>query len=828
MTGWMQDVRYSVRQLRKAPGFAVTAVVTLALGIGATTAMYSVVQGVLLAPLPYPAQDRLVGVGFTFPQEKPNAEEAGTSADFLKEHSRSFVSVGIAEDGTWGVNLAAGDGRAFQIAALKIGRGYFPTLGVQPMLGRNFSAEEDLPNGPKAVLLSYLLWMREFDGDAGVVNRVVRINEESYTVVGVMPASLRVASESAQGTASVTDVWQPLQLSLKDPGYEGDNYQLIARLRDGVSVAQAQQELSSLDHPFYKQFPDYLKWTGQGKALHEFRVWPLQRVVVSGVRTSLLTMLAAVLAVLLVACLNLSVLMTARAWRRAREMAVRSALGASRGNLLRLMMCESLVLALVGGALGLWLSRLAVPVLLATAPIAIPPLQRSEWLPAGFALLMACVTTLIFGLLPGWGVLRRGVVSTMQGGGQVGVSAHQARVADRLMVGQVAVAMVLLSAASLLLGSFLKLRSVASGVEAKRLTVAQVTLKGEAYAGTLHTTRFIDKVLGELGRYPGVARMAAVNGLPLDNGLNTGGRPADRPGQQETVEFRAVTPGYFRTLGISILSGRDVTTDDSAGAVPVVLVSETAARHWWPGRSPIGEEVLVGEKTPWRVVGVVADTHSHSLAESPRVMIYAPFTQLTDSMTKILNGWFPTTFVVRLSGDVDIAATVQRAVASADPEIPVAKIATMQTVIDSSVAAPRFFSYLAGGFAGFALLLTMIGLFGLMSYQVTQRTREIGVRLAVGADRRQILLLILRRGLLLTGLGVVLGSLASLAVPRLVGSVLADVVYTGGDAIGTQLSNSAAALCWAAGGMLLAAVLASYLPARRASSIEPTEALRAE
>jgi predicted permease len=828
MSGWMQDIRYAVRQLRKAPGFSVTAVVTLALGIGATTAMYSVVQGVLLAPLPYPAQDRLVGVGFTFPQEKPNAEEAGTSADFLKEHSRSFVSVGIAEDGTFGVNLAAGEGHAFQIASLKVGKEYFPTLGVQPMLGRNFSAEEDLPNGPKAVLLSYLLWKREFNGDPGVLSRVVRINEESYTVVGVMPASLEVANESAPGTSSVADVWQPLQLSVKDPGYEGDNYKLVARLREGVSVAQAQQEMSSLIQSFYKQFPGYRSWTGQRKVLHEFRVWPLQQVVVSGVRTSLLTMLAAVLAVLLVACLNLSVLMTARAWRRAREMAVRSALGASRGNLLRLMMCESLVLALVGGGLGLWLSRLAVPLLLTTAPIAIPPLQRSEWLPAGFALLMACVTTLVFGLLPGWGVLRRGVVSTMQGGGQVGVSAHQARMGDRLMVGQVAVSMVLLSAASLLLGSFLKLRSVASGVEAHRLTVAQVTLKGDAYAGTLHTTQFIDKVLGALGRYPGVERVAAVNGLPLDNGLNMGGRPANRPAQQQTVEFRAMTPGYFRTLGVAVLSGRDVTTDDNASAVPVALVSETAAKRWWPGRSPIGEGVLVGEKRPWRVVGVVADTHSHSLAESPRIVIYAPFAQLSDSMMKIMNGWFPTTFAVRLSGDVDIAAAVRRAVGSADPEIPVAKIAAMQAVIDNSVAAPRFFSYLAGGFAGFALLLTMIGLFGLMSYQVTQRTREIGVRLAVGADRGQILRLILWRGILLTGLGVALGMVASLAVPRLVGSVLSDVVYTGGDAIGTQLSSNATALLWAAFGMLVAAVLASYLPARRASGIEPTEALRAE
>jgi putative ABC transport system permease protein len=827
MNQLMQDVRFALRQLRKSPGFTVTAVLTLALGLGATTAIYSVVQGVLLAPLPYPAQDRLVGVGFTFPQEKPNDEQAGTSADFLAEHSRSFEAVGVSDDGTSGVNLSMGAGHSFQIASQRVAKGYFPTLGVPPMLGRNFTTEEDLPNGPKSVLLSYLLWKREFNSDAGVVNRVVRINEEPFTVVGVMPASLEVASESAPGTASVADIWQPLQLSPKDPGYDGDNYQMVARLRDGVSVAQAQLEMETLNQPFYKQFPNYLSWTSHSKLVHEFRVWPLQQVVVSGVRTSLLTMLAAVFAVLMVACLNLAVLMTARAWRRTREMALRSALGASRGNLLRLMMCESLILALIGGVFGLWLSRLAVPVLLAAAPISIPPMQRVGWVPAVVGLLLAGVTTtLFFGLLPGWSLLRRDKVHALQCG-QVGVSRQQARLGDRLMVGQVAVAMVLLSAASLLLGSFLKLRSVASGVEAKHLTVAQVTLKGDAYANTLHTTQFIDKVLHELEHYPGVERVAAVNGLPLDRGLNTGGRPANRP-EMETVEYRVVTPGYFRTLGISVLSGRDVTASDDANTLPVALVSETAARRWWPGRSPIGEEVSTGGKTQLRVVGVVADTHSHSLAESPRVTIYVPFTQLTDPMTKVVNSWFPTTFAMRLSGDVDIARAIQRAVEHADPEIPVAKIASMQTVIDRSVAAPRFFSYLAAGFAGFALLLTTIGLFGLMSYQMTQRTREIGVRLAVGADRVQILVLILRRGLLLTILGVVLGVVASLAVPRLIGSVLADVVYTGGSAIEAHLSNSVTALLAAATGMLMAAVLASYLPARRASTVEPTEVLRVE
>ena len=824
----MQDLRYALRQLRRSPGFALTAVLTLALGIGATTAMYRVVEGVLLAPLPYPAADRLVGVAFTFPQEKPNDEQAGTSASFLKEHSRSFTSVGISEDGIAGVNLSMGGGHSFQIGSIKVGRSYFPTLGLQPMLGRNFTAEEDLPNGPKAVLLSYGLWKRQFNGDVGVVNRVVRINEEPYAVVGVMPPSLADTGQSAPGVAATVGVWQPLQLDAKDPGYGGDNYKMVARLREGVSVAQAQQELSSLNKPFYQEFPNYLKWTGRGKALHEFRAWPLQQVVVSEVRTSLLTMLAAVLAVLLVACLNLAVLMTARTWRRAREMAVRSALGASRANLLRLMLCESLVLALAGGGLGLLLSRLAVPLLLSTAPIAIPPMPENEWLPAVFALLMACVTTLIFGLLPGWGILRRNTGPMLQGGGQAGVTAHQAKMGDRLMVLQVAVAVVLLSAASLLLGSFLKLRSVASGVQANRLAIAQVTLKGDAYAGTLHTNQFIEKVMENLSRSPGVARVAAVNGLPLDRGLNMGGGPVHSEQPQGAVEIRAITPGYFRTLGISILSGRDLTADDNAGAVPVAFVSETAAQHWWPGRSAIGEEVWAGEKVPRRVIGVVADTHSRSLAQAPRATIYEPFAQISDSLMKTINGWFPTTFAIRLSGDMDMAAVVQRAVSNADPEIPVAKLTTMQSVIDRSVAAPRFFSYLAGGFAVFALLLTMIGLFGLMSYQVTQRTREIGVRLAVGADRRQILLLILRRSLVLAITGLVVGGIASLAVPKLVGSVLSDFVYTGAPAIASILSSSVAALLIPAVAMLAAAFAASYWPARRAASIEPTDALRTE
>ena len=826
MNQLIQDVRYALRQLRKAPGFAVTAILTLALGIGATATMYGVVRDALLAPLPYPEHDRLVGVGFTFPQEKPNAEEAGSSADFVKAHSHSFASVGVAEDSSFGANLSgAAGGSAARVASTGVSQGYFSTLGVTPILGRNFTADEDLPGGPNVAILSFWVWQRTFGGDPGIVNRVVRINEAPYTVVGVMPRDV----SGSEDAASAGGVWLPLRLNAKDPGYDGDNYIMVARLRPGVGIAQAQQELDNLNTPFYAQFPSYKKWTSRAKLLHEFRAWPLQTVLVSDVRQSLLVLFGAVLAVLLVACLNLAGLITARAAARERELALRTALGATRGRILRLLVCESLVLAVAGGGLGLVLARIARPALLAASPLAIPvQTQESYWGIVAFVMGVALLTTLVCGLLPGWTVSRKDAQTALAGGQAAGASVSQVRMGKSLMVGQVAVAMVLLSAASLLLGSFLKLRSTPSGVEAKLLEIAQVSLKGPAYETTLHTTQFIDKVMAELQSYPGVQCVAAVNGLPLDRGLNTNGWPADRPEMKQTIEFRAVTPGYFRTLGIPLMMGRDVTADDGPGTQKVVLVSETGARKWWPGKSPVGERVAFGGGKPLTVVGVVADTRSHSLAEPPGVMFYAPFAQMSDDGTQVVNGWFSTTFAIRLSGDVDIAAAVQKAVSDADPEMPVAKLTPMQGVIDDALAAPRFFSWMAAGFAGFAVLLTVVGLFGLLSYQVTQRTREIGVRLAIGSSRLGILLLILKRGLMLTAIGLALGGVASLAIPRVVASVLEDNVFTGGATIDSALSSSVAALVLAAVAMLIAAMLASYLPARRAAAVEPMEALRAE
>ena len=387
-----------------------------------------------------------------------------------------------------------------------------------------------------------------------------------------------------------TDLWQPLQLSRKDPGYEGDNYNMIARLKPGVSLEQAQQEMDSLKDPFYKEFPMYLKWTNRAKLVHEFRVWPLKDVMASDSRTSVLALAAAVVAVLLVACLNLAGLMTARSSMRAKEIALRTALGASRGSVLRLLMTESLLLAVAGAGLGVLLAMVAIPALIAASPVPLPQMHSglNVWLLAGFSLLVACAATLVFGLVPALGVFRQNEGNALQSSQPAGATVSQVRLGRSLLVGQVAVATVLLTSASLLLGSFLKLRSIPSGVQTKRLEIAQVTLKGDSYTTTLHTTQFINAVMSKLQHYPGVDRVAAVNGLPLDRGLNINGSPTGNRAIQETIEFRVVTPGYFRTLGVPLRQGRDVTEDDTATSAPVVLVSETAARRWWPGKSAIG------------------------------------------------------------------------------------------------------------------------------------------------------------------------------------------------------------------------------------------------
>lgn len=831
----IQDLRYAFRQLRKSPVFTLTALLTLAFGIGVTAAVLLVVQMVLLQPLPYPDQDQLVGVTWSYPGTPASAEQVGSAADFVREHTQAFASTAIMDDGMTPANLSVNGSHAVEVHALRVSKDYFVTLGVKPAIGRAFVPEEDRPGGPRAVVLSDGLWKRVFASDAGIVGRTIRINQESFTVVGVMPASFAVSGETAPGVTGTPDIWEALQLSPKDPGYEGDNYQMYARLRDGVSLEQAQQQLNALNAPFYQQYPSYKKWTRAGNVLHELHVWRLKDVVVSDVRRSLLTVLGAVIAVLLVACFNLAGLMIARALRRSREIAVRSALGATRGQLLRLLVSEGLLLAVGGGVLALVVQRLGTRILLSAAPLEIPKLHHEPgWLlvaPAVMAVSLAAMA--VFSLLPAWLILRRRSKEIRLGSYAVGETVSHARLSRALVVAQVALAMVLVSIASVLLGTFVRLQALPSGVQPKQLTVFQVALKGDRYATTRATTQFVTAVLGQLEHLPGVDRVAAVNGLPLDRGLNMGGSPADRPNLQQVIEFRAITPAYFQTMGIPLLSGRDLADSDRADSDRVVLIGASAARKWWPGRSPIGAMIrLGGDNVLCRIVGVVADVQIHSLVESNGIVIYGPIAQLDDKFTAMINGWFPTTFAVRTAAHLNLAEPIEKAVASVDAEIPVNRMTTMQTVIDDSIQAPRFFSLLATCFSAFALVLTVIGMFGLMSYQVTQRTREIGVRMALGATRSAILQRFLGRGLMLAGTGVALGLAMSWWMSPFVSHLMSDAGIDPADEMNAAAShvmmNSMEGAMIALAVLLVASVLASWAPARRAAAIEPMQALRAE
>lgn len=834
MREFWQDIRYAARQLRRSPGFTLTALLTLGLGIGVTAAVYSVVQTVLLEPLPYPEQDRLIGLAWTFPHEKPNAEQAGSSADFIRDHMQSFSSTAVIDEVISQANLSVGGSVAKQINSARVSEGYFRTLGVLPVIGRGFLAEEDKPGGPRIAVLSYGLWSSLLHRDPSIVGKTIRLNEENYVVVGVMPHGFAVTAETAPGVLASPDLWQPLQLSVNDPGYDGDNYQMIARMKPAVSLSQVQAQLNLLNEPFYKQYPYNRRWLSDDKSLHEFRVWKLQDTIVGDVRRSLLTVMGAVVAVLLVACLNLSGLMIARVMRRSRELSVRTVLGATRLQLARLLACEGLLLAIGGAALAFFVTRVSVGLLLHRSPLAIPDLRGEPGigLLLGVVLATALASSAVFAFLPTCMVLHTRARSLVLGGVSLGDTPSSARISRLVILVQVALAMVLVSTASLLMGTFVKLRALPSGVEPKRLTVFQVSLKGERYAKTLPTSQFVAHVTEQLRSTPGVESAAAVNGLPLDRGLNMGAYPEGRKEIERTVEFRAVTPGYFRTMGISLLTGRDIADSDRSTGAPVVVIGETAARKWWPGRSPIGEIVRFNDKMRWRVVGVVSDVQQHSLVEREGIVIYGPMVQLSDEFTSAINGWFSTSFAVRTGASVSVTNAIQSAVAKADPEIPVAKLTTMQAVIDDSIQAPRFYSMLAFGFSGFAVVLTTIGLFGLLSYQVTQRTREIGVRMALGADRFAILRTFLLRGVGLAAIGLAAGAVASwwtrVAVSHLLSDAGVDVTRMDTWHAASVSMHSSQAMMMSVIVILCAAALASWLPARRAAAVEPMQALRSE
>ena len=825
-----QDLRYAARRLQHAPSFAITALLTLGCGIGLTAGMLGVVQRALLAPLPYAHPDRLVALDFQFRGEKPSDNQVGTAADFLMRSARSFQSFGVADGGNTGVNLSdpAASGHAFPVQQLRISHGFLPTLGIQPQLGRLFTEEEDTHNGPRAAILSDSMWRNRFAADPKILGRIVRIDEEDVPVVGVLPAGAVADLQGGTRGAEAAGVFQPLQLSEHDPGYEGTNYQMIARLRDGVSVEQAQQELNTLLPRFAQQNTWYARWHAPNGELNQLRVFPLQTALAGELRGGLLAMLGSAAAVLLVACLNLAGLMVARTAARTRELAVRSALGAGRRELVRLLLAEAGVLAIAGALLGVVCANVVSRAFLAYAPVDLPHWSGASpvWMLAAYTAALAVGATLIFGLLPIAVVLRREVNQSLRSSGSQGQSTAYQRLSRGLIVAQVSLAFVLLTAASLLLHVFLQMRSTAPGVDTAEITIGQVTLKGSAYASTERNVQLEQRVVEQLEHTPGVERAGAVNGLPLDHGLNMSAWPVDRKDLRRVVEARLVSPGYMTAIGIPVLQGRGILEGDRAGTPKVAVISAAAAARWWPKGDAIGQRINFGDEAEYEVVGIARDTHETSLLDAPRILLYIPLTQLSDKFTGIINNWFPTTFVVRASAGVDVPAAMRSAVSAADPELPLSRVDTMQAVVDETVATPRFFGWLSSTFAALTLLLASIGLFGLLSYQVTQRTREIGVRMALGATRGSVLGAFVQRGVLLTVAGLILGALGSLAVPRLLSAALNEfaAVHASNHALATEAQSGLAAALL----LLVVTAGASFLPARRASAVEPVTALRAD
>jgi len=825
LDGVFRDLRYSLRQLRHSPGFTFTAIFILALGVGSTTAMYSIVRSTLLYPLPYPQQEQLVALDFEYPGHGPDWRQTGETAEFLLQHATSFSSIGVADSEIRAQNLSTTGGTPIVIRSLRASANYMPTLAIPLLLGRSFRAEEDVAGADAVILISEGLWRNTLGADPNVLGQRMYLNGDPYTVIGVVPARFADVQSA--------DVWKPLHLSSADEGYQGENFRMIARLRPGVTLAQASTELANLTPAIFTQFPTYLSWSKPGKPQMKEFAWPLQQIAVSSARNSLLFLTGAVIATLLMACLNLAGLITARSVAQHSNFVLRAALGASWTSLVRIVLVETFVLALSASLLGLLFASFAGPLLLRFGPIDVPGLHSLAIdLQAGlFALGLGCVTTLLCSLLRLVGLFRgrKTLAVNMRIEGE---TMSRQRLGKLLVVAQVALTTALISVGALLLGTFLKMRTTRPGIQISRLYALQVQLKGSSYASAMHTQQFITRVQEGLRLTPGVMETATINGLLLDRGLNNFGYPVGHRELKVPIETRFVTPGYFHTVGISLIAGRDFSASDSMTSQRVVLINQRAAQLWFPDRSAVDASVSMGHG-PLRVIGVVADVHAKSLAVPPEAMVYVPYSQSDDETIATINDWFPTTFVLRVAFQdnekhPELAKAVASAVYAVDSTMPVSKFSPMQNFIDQDLATPKFFSWLTCAFAAFALLLTVTGLFGLLAYQVAMGTREFGVRMALGAQPSQILTLVLRRGVVLTCLGIAVGMAISITLREVVVSSLAGSIHVSSNSIAGVLTNPFWPVFISATIMLLVALIASFIPAQQATAIHPIEALRHE
>src|ERR1043166_6180791 len=813
MGTFLKDVRYAARVLLKSPGFTAVAVLAVALGVGANTAIFSVVNAVLLKPLPYRDPGQLVLIYHNYPKLDLKAPTSAAGYVYYRDHNKSFSDVAGFTPSS--VNLT-GEGEPERLSVMQVTANLFPMLGSQPEQGRVFSADENQAGKEKVAVLSDAFWRRRFAG-VPVMGKALTLNGEPYTIVGGMPPQFQLGREFS---GQSPDLWTPITFKPEqlDPNSSMtvEYLNVLARLSPGVDIKQAQAEMDSMAADLRRQYMPDMDASNWGLLLA-----PLDEFVVGKIRTALWVLLGAVLFVLLIACANVANLLLARAAVRQKEIAVRTALGASRWRVVRQLLTESLLLSLVGGGLGLLLAMWGVDLLLKLNDNRLPRANEIG-LDARvllFTLGVSLLTGVVFGLAPAFQTSGVNLHDTLKEGGRSGRGGVRRGVRNALVIAEVSFAVVLLVGAGLLMRSFVLLEQVNPGFQPRGLLALQVSLPPNKYADKTARAAFDRQMLEAVRALAGVKEAATTTTLPMSGWNQSGsfdieGRP-NAPGQDSPHGSRwMASDDYFQTMQIPLLRGRYFDAHDTADAPGVVIIDDALARKYWPNEDPLGKRITfegTEQQARWgEVVGIVGHVKNEGLEGESRAQYYVPYAQRADSPNLFL--------VVRDAGDpASLAPAVRGAIAGVDKDLPVFRVMTVERVVSDSLAQRRFSMTLFAIFAGLALLLAVVGLYGVMSYTVAQRTHEIGIRVALGAQGRDVLRMVVGQGMLLVGVGVLLGLGGALALTRVMSSLLYGVSAT------DPLTYAGIALLLAA-----VALLASYVPARRAMKVDPMVALRYE
>jgi putative ABC transport system permease protein len=796
-----QDLRYGARMLAKNPGFTLIAVLTLALGIGANTAIFSVVNAVLLRPLPYPEPDQLSWVWLDNRREGIH-EDITSFPNFVDWRDQNQVFQGLAGVNGWAPSLT-GMGEPEELRGASVSANFFALMDVNPMLGRGFLPAEEEDGHDQVVVISHGLWQRRFGGALNVINQTLNLSGRGYTVVGIMPPGFQFPTKA--------ELWKPLAPTAQTRAARNSLWlQVFGRIKSGVTRAQAQAEMDVIARRLEEQYPGVNRGFG-------INVVPMHEQLVGKARPALMVLLAAVACVLLIACANVANMLLSRAAARQREIAVRAALGASRWRIVRQLLTESVLVAVLGGVLGLLLAVWGLELLRALGPADLPRLENIgvDGRALAFTLTLSFLTGLVFGLAPALQTAKLGLNEILKEAGQSKAGGHRLR--KLLVVSEITLALVLLIGGGLMIRSSWLLQQVEPGFNPERLLTARLSLPRSRYPEGPQVIAFYQQVSERLATQPGVLAVGATSSVMMEKMHQAGrftieGRPVEPQAQRPELPYDAVTPGYFKTMGIPFVKGREFTEQDT-GQVPVTIINETMARRFWPGEDPLGKRFKFGNldsNNPWlTIVGVAHDVKRLGLDTPVRIECYVPHRQLpTRSMELVMR---------TTASPLTMSRPVRAAVWTLDKDLPITKLLTIENVLRETVAPRHFNMLLLGLFAAVALFLAAVGIYGVMSYVVTQRTREIGIRMALGAQSRDVLNLVIGQGMKLTLIGVLIGSGGALALTRLMKTLLFGVSAT------DPLTYLVIALL-----LMLVALLACWIPAWRATKVDPLVALKYE